>query len=128
VIHTPGHSPGAVCFYLPEPGVLFSGDTVFRSSIGRHDLPGGSLEELKASIDKLAQLDPWNCSCPATWAWWPEKSGCRKTSAWSKLSSFNSKKVDKVAGPGAIIRIFNQVDKVDVPGTEGKAGRVSNCF
>ncbi|HOB86278.1 MAG TPA: MBL fold metallo-hydrolase [Bacillota bacterium] len=58
VIHTPGHSPGAVCFYLPEPGVLFSGDTVFRSSIGRHDLPGGSLEELKASIDKLAQLDP----------------------------------------------------------------------
>lgn len=57
VIHTPGHSPGAICLYNAEKKVLFSGDTVFAFGIGRTDLPGGSTRELKTSIKKLMELD-----------------------------------------------------------------------
>ena len=39
VLHTPGHSPGGVCFHAP--GVVFTGDTLFAGSIGRTDFPGG---------------------------------------------------------------------------------------
>ena len=59
VIHSPGHSPGSVCFYMScdEKHILFSGDTLFYRSIGRCDLPGGSYEQLMASIrDKLFVL------------------------------------------------------------------------
>jgi glyoxylase-like metal-dependent hydrolase (beta-lactamase superfamily II) len=56
-ITTPGHTPGSVSYYCEEGGVLFSGDTLFRGSIGRTDLPGGSLEEEMQSIcDRLLQL------------------------------------------------------------------------
>ena len=48
VIHTPGHSPGSVCFYTP--GLLFSGDTLFCGGLGRTDLPGGSWKDLAASL------------------------------------------------------------------------------
>ena len=44
VIHTPGHSPGGVCFQAP--GVVFTGDTLFAGSIGRTDFPGGNHQEL----------------------------------------------------------------------------------
>lgn len=50
VIHTPGHSPGGICLYDPDDGVLFSGDTLFHGSIGRTDFPGCSLEALLTSI------------------------------------------------------------------------------
>ena len=56
VIHTPGHSPGSVCFLLPRQKVLISGDTVFENSIGRSDLPGGNMATLGQSITKLAAL------------------------------------------------------------------------
>lgn len=48
--HVPGHSPGHVLLYNQEAGVAFVGDVVFSGSIGRTDLPGGSFQELMASI------------------------------------------------------------------------------
>ena len=55
VIHTPGHTQGSVAFYTE--GMLFSGDTLFRGSIGRTDLPGGNYEQEIASIvDRLLAL------------------------------------------------------------------------
>ena len=48
VLHTPGHSPGGVCFLCGDS--LWAGDTLFAGSIGRTDLPGGSFAELERSI------------------------------------------------------------------------------
>jgi glyoxylase-like metal-dependent hydrolase (beta-lactamase superfamily II) len=56
VLHTPGHSPGCIC--LLGEGVLFSGDTLFKGSVGRTDLPGGDMEQLKASFRRLLELPP----------------------------------------------------------------------
>ena len=57
VIHTPGHTPGGCCFYISEEKVLFSGDTLFDSSIGRTDFPGGSMSTLVRGIrEKLFVL------------------------------------------------------------------------
>ena len=55
VIHTPGHTAGSIPLYTE--GMLFSGDTLFRGSIGRTDMPGGDYEQEMASIiDKLLTL------------------------------------------------------------------------
>ena len=56
VIHTPGHTRGSVTLMLEGEGVLFTGDTLFRGSMGRTDLPGGSYADLTASLKKLAAL------------------------------------------------------------------------
>ncbi len=65
VIHTPGHTAGSVCFYLKKEGVLFSGDTLFRRSVGRTDFPGGSWGALISSIkDKLFKLPLSTRVCP----------------------------------------------------------------
>ncbi len=51
VVHTPGHSPGSVCFLVDERiPVVLSGDTLFAGSIGRTDLWGGSFDEIMTSI------------------------------------------------------------------------------
>ncbi|MDW3650071.1 MAG: MBL fold metallo-hydrolase [Bacteroidia bacterium] len=52
VYFTPGHSPGHISFYHRESKNLFSGDVLFQGSIGRVDLPGGSMEVLMESIFK----------------------------------------------------------------------------
>jgi hydroxyacylglutathione hydrolase len=46
----PGHSPGHVVFIVPQEGIVFGGDVLFRGSIGRTDFPGGSFETLAAGI------------------------------------------------------------------------------
>jgi glyoxylase-like metal-dependent hydrolase (beta-lactamase superfamily II) len=57
VIHTPGHTEGSLCLYVPEHHILLAGDTLFAGSIGRTDLPGGSTGKLLASIrDRLLLL------------------------------------------------------------------------
>ena len=57
VIHTPGHTPGGCCFYIASEKILFSGDSLFNSSIGRTDFPGGSMSQLVRAIrEKLFVL------------------------------------------------------------------------
>lgn len=56
IMFTPGHSPGGVCFHFAEQNVLFSGDSLFRQSIGRMDLPGGNPRILAASLRRIMAL------------------------------------------------------------------------
>lgn len=57
VIATPGHSQGGVCFYLPSENIIFTGDTLFKQSVGRTDLPGSNHATLISSIkNKLLTL------------------------------------------------------------------------
>ncbi len=56
VIHTPGHTPGSVCFYIPKEAILISGDTLFQGTMGRLDLPTGRPRLMGASLKKLAKL------------------------------------------------------------------------
>ena len=50
IITTPGHTQGSVCYYFEKINALFSGDTLFSSSIGRTDLPGGDFDSIIQSI------------------------------------------------------------------------------
>jgi glyoxylase-like metal-dependent hydrolase (beta-lactamase superfamily II) len=57
VMHTPGHTEGSVCLYLPEHEKLIAGDTLFMGSIGRTDLPGGSYGKILQSLhDRILPL------------------------------------------------------------------------
>ena len=51
-LYTPGHAPGHIAFYIESEGLLLSGDTLFAGSVGRVDLPGGSMEVLMRSIEE----------------------------------------------------------------------------
>lgn len=50
VIHTPGHTEGSICLHFPDHKKLIVGDTLFLGSIGRTDLPGGSMEKIMRSL------------------------------------------------------------------------------
>ena len=59
VLHTPGHTPGGVVYYCAEEQQAFTGDTLFRMSIGRTDFPGGSYQQMTDSLrNVLAKLPP----------------------------------------------------------------------
>lgn len=59
ILHTPGHTPGGVCYYCEDENILFSGDTLFRMSIGRTDFERGSYNEIVNSLmNILAPLPP----------------------------------------------------------------------
>ena len=50
VLHTPGHTQGSLCIWIPQENKLIAGDTLFRDSIGRTDLPGGNGRQILSSI------------------------------------------------------------------------------
>jgi hydroxyacylglutathione hydrolase len=58
VLFTPGHSPGHVTYAIPDQGAIFSGDVLFKGSVGRTDLPGGDWETLLESIRGLVDGYP----------------------------------------------------------------------
>lgn len=58
VIHTPGHSPGGVCFYNKDRGVLIAGDTLFKGSIGNLSFPTARPKLMWSSLKRLALLPP----------------------------------------------------------------------
>ena len=55
-INTPGHTKGGMCYYCADENVMFTGDTLFRNSIGRTDFPGGSMFQIIQSLRMLMQL------------------------------------------------------------------------
>lgn len=58
VLHTPGHTEGGCCYYVPVEDVIFTGDTLFAQSVGRTDFPGGSMSQIVRSItEKLMSLN-----------------------------------------------------------------------
>jgi glyoxylase-like metal-dependent hydrolase (beta-lactamase superfamily II) len=59
VLHTPGHTPGSICFRLHKPDALLAGDTLFLQGCGRVDLPGGDSEQMYYTLtQRLSSLPP----------------------------------------------------------------------
>jgi hydroxyacylglutathione hydrolase len=58
VLHTPGHTEGSVCLLARDAGLVLTGDTLFAGGWGRVDLPGGSADQMVASIRRLRTLQP----------------------------------------------------------------------
>eukprot|EP01147_Barroeca_monosierra_P010360 gene10360-2495_t len=54
-LHTPGHCPGHICFYEEERNILFSGDLLFKGTVGRTDLPSSDPEDMKKSLARIAR-------------------------------------------------------------------------
>ncbi len=63
LIATPGHTVGSCCYYLADAGILFSGDTLFEESVGRTDLPTGSMSALLRSIKERLFVLPEKKVC-----------------------------------------------------------------
>ncbi len=64
VVHTPGHSPGSVCFYCAEHSMILTGDTLFKGGIGNLSLPTSQPERMRKSLETLALLPPETCVYP----------------------------------------------------------------
>ena len=64
VLQLPGHTPGSAGFYDEKAGVLFSGDTLFRGTWGRTDLPGGSEAQIYQSLKRLLSMKGDIVVCP----------------------------------------------------------------
>ena len=80
-IHTPGHTPGSASLYIPDAALLLSGDTLFRGSIGRTDLPGGSPQaELDSIRNKLLCLPEETTVLPG--------HGASTTIGWEKKHNY----------------------------------------
>eukprot|EP00730_Choanoeca_flexa_P000585 TRINITY_DN10258_c0_g1_i5.p1 TRINITY_DN10258_c0_g1~~TRINITY_DN10258_c0_g1_i5.p1 ORF type:complete len:237 (+),score=3.26 TRINITY_DN10258_c0_g1_i5:131-841(+) len=62
-LHTPGHCPGHTCYLDSQHRVLFSGDLLFKESVGRTDLPGGDKARMKSSLATLLQRVPSDANC-----------------------------------------------------------------
>ena len=56
LIHTPGHTPGGMCFYFSELSLLISGDTLFANTVGRTDIPLANHKKLMQSVETLRNL------------------------------------------------------------------------
>lgn len=56
-LYTPGHSKDSVSFYFKDEKAMFVGDFIFKESVGRSDLPGGDINELKESLEKIKKYD-----------------------------------------------------------------------
>jgi len=81
VLHTPGHTPGSVCFLVGNGTILFSGDTLFAGSVGRTDLPGGNPRQLAASLKRLSCL-------PDSVAVYPGHGPCTSIGAERRINFF----------------------------------------
>ena len=64
VLHTPGHTPGSVCFVADDGRAIFAGDTLFSGSIGRTDFPGGDWGAMAQSLKKLMHIPEDYCVYP----------------------------------------------------------------
>lgn len=69
VLHTPGHTPGGVCYYVESEKTVFCGDTLFQNSVGRTDFPLGSMSELIRSIKEKLMVLPGDVTA------WPGHMG-----------------------------------------------------
>ena len=58
ILHTPGHTEGSICLYFPAEKKLIAGDTLFAGSIGRTDLPGGSMQKIMRSLQETVLALP----------------------------------------------------------------------
>ncbi|MEM4282326.1 MAG: MBL fold metallo-hydrolase [Candidatus Woesearchaeota archaeon] len=63
IIPTPGHTRGSICIWMPKEKILFSGDTLFKNSLGRTDLPTSSPSKMQESINRLVDYS-YKILCP----------------------------------------------------------------
>ena len=57
IIYTPGHKEDSITIYLKKENIMFTGDFIFKGTIGRMDLPGGSYKDMQESLDKINKYD-----------------------------------------------------------------------
>lgn len=56
VFHTPGHTPGGACFYFKKEKIIFTGDTIFKNAVGRHDFSYCNKDHLKTAVERILEL------------------------------------------------------------------------